>query len=328
MSKILALCAGAIAILVAALLLSHNNPIDAAATLVKGSLGSPTAITGTLKETTPLLIAGLAVFIALRSGLFNIGVEGQLTVGALAAAVVGLKFPGPLGIAAGTAAAIAAGALWALPAGWIRAYRNGHEVITTIMFNYLAGFLTFYLVNGVFKDPHQQEATTANLPDATRLHPWGSAIQINPGLILGLLACIALWWWLSRTVAGYELRLTGANPIAAAFAGVKPKPTIVKAMLCSGAIAGLAGAIQVFASESRFYSDFSPGYGFDALGVALLAGTNALLLIPAGLLFGILAKGGTMLQIEGIPKGITTVILGILILLAAAFRYREVKTVA
>ena len=328
--KILGLAAGAVIVLVSALLLAHNNPWEATVTLFKGSLGSGSAITGTLREATPLLIAGLAVFLALRAGLFNIGVEGQLLVGALACAVVALRFPGPLGLVLGIVAAAVAGALWALPAGLIRAYRNGHEVITTIMFNYLAVSLTFFFVNGRFKDVAQQEPTTATLPDATRLHsiflPGG--LQVNPGLLLGIAGCAALWWWLGRTVAGYELRAVGANQIAARFAGVRSQKTIVGAMLASGAIAGFAGAIQVLGYEGRFYSDFSPGYGFDALGVALLAGGNALAVLPAGLLFGILAKGGTMLQIDGIPKGITTVILGLIILVAAAIRYREVRTVA
>jgi ABC-type uncharacterized transport system permease subunit len=328
--KILGLGVGAVCFVILALLLAHNSPLEAATTLIKGSLGSASAITGTLRETTPLLIAGLAVFIALRAGLFNIGVEGQLLVGALACAVVALRFPGAPGLVLGAIAAAVAGALWALPAGLIKAYRSGHEVITTIMFNYLAGYLTFYLVNGRFKDPHEEEATTRTLTDATRLHPMNlpGGVQLSPGLILGVIGCGVLWWWLSRTVAGYELRVVGANPTASKFAGVRSERTIVKAMLASGAIAGLAGAVQVLAYEGRFYSDFSPGYGFDALGVALLAGGNALAVLPAGLLFGILAKGGTMLQIDGIPKGITTVILGLVILIAAAIRYREVRPVA
>lgn len=328
--RILGLIAGAVAVLICALLFAHCDPIEAGKTLFHGSLGTPFAISGTLRETTPLLIAGLAVFFALRAGLFNIGVEGQLLVGALACAVVCLKFPGHAGLVVGTLAAIFVGALWALPAGLIKAYRNGHEVITTIMFNYMAIALTDYLVSGPFKQPNQGEPTTGNLTDATRL-PYvftSGNLQISSGLIIGVLAAIAMAYWLRRTVAGYELQAVGANQTAARFAGVDPKRVIVRSMLASGGIAGLAGAVQVLAYEGRFYSGFSPGYGFDALGVALLCGGNAIALVPAGLLFGVLSNGGTALQIGGVPKGITIVVLGLIVIVAAAIRYRGVRTVA
>ncbi len=328
--RIAALVGGAILFLLAALILAKASPVTAGLTLVHGSLGSPAAIGGTLRETTPLLIAGLAVFLALRAGLFNIGVEGQLLVGALACSLTALRFPGPLGIALGIALACATGAAWALPAGLIRAYRNGHEVITTIMLNTVAVYLTDYLVEGPCKLAGQGEPTTANLSAATRLPPIFSSgnLQISSGLVAGILVALGLAFWLKRTVAGYELQAVGANPVAARFAGVDPKRVIVRSMLVSGAIAGLAGAVQVLAYEGRFYEGFSPGYGFDALGVALLCGGSALAILPSSLLFGILAKGGTALQIEGIPKGITTVVLGLMIVIAAAIRYRGVRTVA
>ena len=131
--------------------------------------------------------------------------------------------------------------------------------------------------------------------------------------------------WLKKTVAGYELQAVGANRIAARFAGISPQKVTVVAMSISGALGGLAGAIQVLAYEGRFYDGFSPGYGFDALGVALLAGNSAYAVLPSSFLFGVLSKGGTALQIDGIPKGITTVVLGMLILIAAAIRYRKVS---
>lgn len=328
--RLLALVVGAVALLAGAVALAGASPALAFTTLVKGSLGTPAAIAGTLRETTPLLIAGLAVFLALRAGLFNIGVEGQLIVGAIACAYVGLKVPGPVGIVLGTLAAMAAGALWALPAGLIRAYRNGHEVITTIMLNNVAGLLTTALVAGPLRAPGQESTTTADLSTSTRLpalynHP---PVTISSGLVVGVIVAIALAVWLSRTVAGFELQAVGANASAARFAGISPEKVMVRAMLASGAIAGLGGAVQVLAYEGRFYSGFSPGYGFDGLGIALLAGGTAYGVLPAALLFGILAKGGVALGIAHIPKGITTVVLGLVILVAAALRYRKVKTVA
>jgi ABC-type uncharacterized transport system permease subunit len=323
----LALCG--FGLITAAIIAAGASPIEALQGLLKGSLGSPNAISGTLKETTPLLMAGVAVYIALRAGLFNIGVEGQLTVGACACAFVVLRLPGAVGIVFGTLVGMVAGAIWALPAGLIKAYKGGHEVITTIMLNNVAGLLTMALVSGPMKDPAQEGTTTANIAAGSELPhlvsggPW----TISPALLFGIVASIGLAYWLKSRVAGYELRAVGANPTAAATAGINAKQVIVRAMVASGAIGGLAGALQVLAFEHRFYGNFSPGYGFDALGVALLAGNSAVGLVPSALLFGILAKGGTAIQIFGVPKGITTVILGVLIVIAAALRYRKFKAV-
>lgn len=330
MGRILALIGGALLILAAALFLAKASPIDTTVTLLKGSLGSASAFGGTLREATPLLILGLAVFLALKAGLFNIGVEGQFLLGAMSCAAVGQKMSGVPGIVVGILVGAIAGCFWALPAGLIKAFRNGHEVITTIMLNTIAVYLTDYLVAGPLKDATQQEATTPDVAASMRL-PWvvsSGNFQINLSLVLGIVGAIALAAWLRRRVSGYELRAVGANPTAAKFAGISTPMVQLKAMAASGTIAGIAGAAQVLAFEGRFYQGFSPGYGFDALGVALLAGESALGVLPASLLFGVLAKGGTALQADGVPKGITTVILGFLIIIAAAIRYRKVKPVA
>lgn len=326
---LIGLVIGGFLLLIGAILAAGASPLAVTKSLVDGAFGSAPKFTDTLRETTPLLIAGVAVFFALRAGLFNIGVEGQLVVGAMVCAVVALKFPGPLGVVLGIVAAIVAGALWALPAGLIKAYRNGHEVITTIMLNNVALFFTSALVSGPIKDPGSADTSTAMVSPATRIPGFTIGhLTVNLSLIVGLAIAAIVGTWLRKTIAGYELRATGANASAARFAGVDTKQVVLRAMLVSGAIAGFAGACQVLAFEGRFYSGFSPGYGFDALGVALLAGGNALALAPAALLFGALAKGGTMIQLEGVPKGITTVILGVLILIAAAIRYRKEGRVA
>ena len=328
MIRLVALILGAFAVLTVAVLATGVGPGAALESLVKGSFGSGSAISGTLRETTPLLIAGIAVFLALRAGLFNIGVEGQLLVGALTAAVVALKVPGWIGLILAIPASMLAGGLWAFPAGWIRAYRNGHEVITTIMLNNIALLLTGWLVAGPFRDSSQEAPTTpaipVNLPAIYSRPP----LSVSCALIIGIALAIGLAWWLSRTVRGYELEAVGGNPTAAQFAGIDSRRIMVRAMTASGAIAGLAGAMQVLAYEGRFYSGFSPGYGFDSLGVALIAGANPIAIVPGSLLFGMLAKGGTALQIEGVPKGITVVVLGLLILVAAAIRYRKVPAPA
>ncbi|HEY0867383.1 MAG TPA: ABC transporter permease [Fimbriimonas sp.] len=327
--KLVALIFAALAIVAGSLMLTKATPMTAATEMFKGSLGSPRAISGSIREMTPLLIAGLAVFIALRAGLFNIGVEGQLLVGAFTCAVVALRAPGPTGAMLGAVSGMAAGALWAYPAGLIKAYRNGHEVITTIMLNNIAGYLTSYLVAGPFIAPPGDYPATATLGEATRLGNFlEGPVAVNWAIPIGLLATAGLALWLRYTVSGYELLAVGANPTAARFSGVDPARVVVRSMLASGAIAGLAGALQVLAYEHRFYADFSPGYGFDALGVALLAGGSAFGVIPSAFVFGALSRGGIRLAIYEVPKGIVGVILGLMILIAAAIRYRKVKTVA
>jgi len=321
--------AGLIVVCVAAfiglLLVGQVNPLEAARTLVQGSMGSPRAISGSLQETTPLLLAGLGVFLALRAGLFNIGIEGQFLLGGLVSAVVGTTVSGPAGMVAALFGGMLAGAVWAFPAGWIKAYRNGHEVISTIMLNSVAVALTDYLVAGPVRDVSQGSPTTASISENTKLPALiqQPPLVVSSGLLIGLALAVGLFLWLRRRVTGYELQLVGANPTAAEYAGVDVRRVRLQAMVVSGAIGGLAGAVQTLAFEGRFFQGFSPGYGFDSLGVALLAGSNALIIIPMSLLFGILSKGGTSLLILGVPKGITTVITGLVILVSAAIRYRR-----
>lgn len=328
-ARILWLIIGSVVIVLLALAACHVGPGVAFMALAKGSLGTANGITKSLENTTPLLLAGISVFLALRAGLFNIGAEGQFLVGALACTLVALRIPGIGGIVLGSVAAVVAGAAWAWPAGAIKAYRGGHEVITTIMLNNVAVLLTGYLVSGPVRAPGG-DTTTADLTAATRLPAivQSGAFSLNVALPLAVAMAIALGWWLRKTVSGFELCASGANPTAALYAGVDPRKTAVRAMLASGAVAGFAGAVQVLAYEGRFYAGFSPGYGFDALGVALLAGESALALIPAAFLFGALAKGALNLQFEHVPKGITTVILALLILIVAAMRAKGVKKVA
>lgn len=325
--RLIVLVLASFALLVGALMLVGVLPQDAARELFRGSLGTPRAISGTLKETTPLLIAGIAVFLALKAGLFNIGVEGQFVVGALAAAVIGVQVPGTAGMLLGVLSGIAVGGLWALLPALIKAYRNGHEVITTIMLNNIALFVTRALVAGSFKDPAEQSPTTASVPAPAMLPDVYSnpPLKVSLALVVGLAVLAAFAYWLKRSVSGYELSATGANRSAAQAAGVQTRKVMIWAMIGSGALGGLAGAFQVLAFEGRFYSGFSPGYGFDALGVAILAGNSPWGLVPSSLVFGLLNQGSTSMTLVGVPKGITGVLLGLLIVVFAAFRYRGAR---
>jgi general nucleoside transport system permease protein len=288
------------------------------------SFGSADSLGFTFKEMTPLLICGVGVFLALRAGLFNIGIEGQFMMGALASAVIALRVPGPLAIPLALIGGAVAGALWAYPAGVIKAFRNGHEVITTIMLNEVARQLSTALLAGPFKSPTDSSPATAEIPASAQLPMLVSSPSISLGLILGITLLAGIGFWLRRTVKGYEHEAVGANASAAQFAGINAETVTWRSMVWSGAIGGFGGAIQVLAYEHRCYEGFSSGYGFDSLGVALLAATNPLGIVPAALAFGALKQGVSAVGIlYEVPKGIGFYLLGLTLIAFAAIRYRK-----
>ncbi|HLO97726.1 MAG TPA: hypothetical protein VK171_03940, partial [Fimbriimonas sp.] len=221
-TKQIILVIASLAVLWLSLVIVNANVMEATKTLFTGAFGSPAAITGTLKETTPLLFLGAAVYIALKAGLFNIGAEGQYTVGACVGAIIMLKVGGAAGVLLGAVMGGLAGALWACPAGLIKAYRNGHEVISSIMLNAIAYFLTKALVAGPFKGSDQLTPSTSPLPDGSKLTPLANigGVEIPQSFVLGVLVIIVASYWLNRTTSGYELKASGANPRAAEFAGI------------------------------------------------------------------------------------------------------------
>lgn len=321
MAILISIC---LAIVSVAIISTGKSPGDVLIKLFTTSFSSPAAMTDTLKRLTPLLIAGSAVFVALRCGLFNIGVEGQITVGGVAAIAVALKVPGFGGALLGIVAGMIAGALWAFPAGWIKAYKSGHEVISTIMLNQIAIQLTAWLVAGPLMDKSAGFPTTASLSPDSMLPTFGqqplmfSVSTLIAGIIVGTVA-----YWSKRTVSGYEFSAVGANPTAAAFAGVDSRRTTLVAMTTSGALGGVAGALQAVAYEGRFFEGFSAGYGYDSLGVALLSGANPIGIFASGALFAVLGHGASSAQVDGIPKGLSIVILALIVAVVAAIRYSK-----
>lgn len=323
--RIIAVLIGLLVIICVALVVGGVPPIEGLKTLVMGAFGTPAGLRETLRQTSPLLLLGVAVFLALKAGLFNIGADGQFLVGAMTGAAVVLKIPGPVGIVLSILAGSIAGGLWAFPAGWIKAYRGGHEVITTIMLNSIAGSLAFFLVRTSMQSPDTQSPTTVRLDKASVLPDLINAapFRLNLAVVFGVIAVIALAYWLQKTISGYELKATGGNPTAAQTAGVNVKHVVVRAMVVSGMVAGFAGVLQVLAYEKRFYPAFSPGYGFDALGVALLAGGSPWALLGSALLFGAIAQGTTELSLQSVPKGLNGILLAVVIVAAAVVRYRR-----
>lgn len=321
MKKLLILLAGALVVLIAASMLTKVGLGQILGEMVGSSFRGPVQFSKLLERWTPMLLGGLAVFVALRAGLFNIGVEGQITVGGLVAAAITTSIKGPGGILIGSAAAVLAGAAWAWPAAWLKVKRGAHEVISTIMLNNIALLVASYLIAGPMMPPGASFPATTTLAPDTRLPGIPiDRVQIPTGLLIALVG-LGVWiWWLRSSVGGYELTVTGENPTAARFHGV-PEDRIRMAALCgSGAIAGLCGAVMLFAFNWRFADGFSAGYGYDSLGVALLAGTQAWAILPSAFLFAVLNAGSTAVQLLGIPKGLSTVILAILIVLFAAGR--------
>ena len=304
--------------------MTGGDPILAYGGLWEGSFGRTASISETLIWATPYILAGLAVGLAFRGGLFNIGAEGQLSVGALVSAWVGFGVQGvpwPLHLLLALVAGALAGSAWAGFAGVLKARTGAHEVITTIMLNYVALLGTGYLLSGLLKDPSPfvVVAQTPKVLESARIPALLPDLRVHWGLILALVLSVASWWLLFRSTIGFAIRTVGLNPSAARYAGISIGGTVVMTMALSGALAGLAGAIEVLGVNYYHTPGFSSGYGFDSIAVALLGKSHPLGVIPAALLFGALRAGATRMQfVSQIPIDIISVVQGIILLLVAA----------
>jgi simple sugar transport system permease protein len=313
---ILGLLIGAIILLV-----SGANPIDAYSALIEGAFGSPVAIQRTLEKATPLIFSGLAVAFAFKAGLFNIGAQGQLLVGAVVAAYVGFSIEGlPAIIHAPLALLIGglAGALYGFIPGALKVYTGAHEVIVTIMLNYVAINLTDYLADGPWKDPSPTNivARTPKIFPSAEL-PVLSNIPV--GFILALVAAVIVWWVIYRTTLGYEIRTVGLNSSAAQYAGIRVARTIILTMMISGFLAGLGGAVETQGINERFQPGFNTGLGFDGITVALLGKTSPFGVIPAALLLGAMRAGSSQMQFSAdVAAEITDVITAFILFFVAA----------
>ncbi len=308
-----------------------GNPFNAYLGLIEGSFGSAKALSETAVWATPYIFAGLAVAVAFKGGLFNIGAEGQLAFGAVTAALIGYALPGWLGISLpayihiplSVGLGMLAGAIWAAIPGALKAYTGGHEVINTIMMNYIALNITSYLLNGPMRDPDplNLSARTPEIAASSRIPPIfnNPLLRVHWGFVLALVVAVIIWWLIWKTTLGFEIRTVGANPDAAKYAGINVKRTIIITMALSGALAGLAGAIEVTALNYRHELGFSMGYGFDAIAIALLGKTNPFGVILAAILFGAMRNGATRMQfLTQIPVDIISVIQGLILLFVAA----------
>ena len=323
LSLLITLIALVMALVVGALVIwaFGSNPIEAYGALWRGAFGTGIAFTVTLGKAVPVMLTGLAVAIAFRCSVFNIGAEGQLLIGAMCAALVGayVHLPMVLHLPLTILASMVGGMIWAFFPAVLKLKGNVNVVISTIMFNYIAQYLISYLILGPFKGPGESPATatidkTAQLPD---LLP--KPYVLNLGFVLALVAVVAIHIILNRTSLGYEMRAVGFNPNASRTNGINVNRNMFLALLISGALAGLAGGIEVTGSLDKIVNNFSANYGFNGIPVALMAHNNPFAIIFSALLIGAMRSGSAMMQSSaGISKNMVDVIQGLIIVFLCA----------
>jgi simple sugar transport system permease protein len=310
--------------------------------LITGALGSPSAyveafasgdieqiklafrpISETILAATPLIFTGLAVALGFRSGLFNIGAEGQLYLGAIVATFVGFSLHGlplfvhlPLTIAAG----FLGGALWGFIPGILKARTGAHEVIVTIMLNYIAySLVTWVLRQPFYQRPGRSDPVSPIVDPSAVIPPLIDGLRMNWAFILALIAAAFVSWLLYRSTLGFEFRAVGLNPSGARYAGMNISRTLILTMSICGGLAGLAGATEIIGVNKAMTPGFSPGYGFDGIAIALLGGSSPVGVVLAALLFGGLRAGATPMQAAtGIPIDLVVVIQALVIMFVAA----------
>lgn len=301
-----------------------KNPIEAYIYLFKGAFMSIERVGNTLAKASPLILTGLSVAFAFRTGLFNIGAAGQMLFGAFCATAAGLTLNLPAGIQiiAVILAGTIGGALWALIPGVLKAKFNVNEVVATIMMNWIAFWSVYYMVPKYFKGDYV-ETESRKLPDSSTLHvDWLSDLfggsYINLGLFLAVIAVIIVAFILNKTVLGYELKAVGFNRDGAEYAGISVNRSIIISMMISGALAGLAGVVAYTGNASILQIGVMPSEGFDGIAVALLGANSPLGVLGVGLFFGVLYTGkGFMNAATQIPPEIADTIMAVIIYFAA-----------
>jgi simple sugar transport system permease protein len=331
LSVLTAIIAGSILIL-----LNGRDPITAFEGLVEGAFLEPRGLLSTFRNMTPLVLSGLAVAFAFKCGLFNIGVQGQLILGSVAAAWIGFAvkgLPPLLHIALAITAALLAGGLWAAIAGALKAYADAHEVITTIMLNYIAMQFAAWLIStggqdarpGPLSSPDSVKDAIARTPDILNsaklpvVYTVPPNFELHIGIFIAIIATVLIWFLLYRTTFGFQVRMNGHNAHAAEYAGVNVKQVTIMTMFIAGCLAGLAGGIQTLGVNHRYEGNQSLGLGFDGITVAFLAGNNPLGMNISAFLFGAMDAGTTrMALVSNVAKELIQVIQALILMFVAA----------
>jgi ABC-type uncharacterized transport system permease subunit len=299
-------------------LLSGNNPAYVYAKLLKGSFGSAFAISSTLRWSTPLLFTAVASAISFRGGMFNMGVEGQLYLGAMAATIVGISYNGPhiLTVVLCFMAAVIAGTLYALIPAFMRVYLKANEIVTTLMLNYVAINLTNYLTKTFFlsRDSMGDSLATRELYESAKLTKLVPPYSVTTGLLMGLLMVMLFYIYMNKSVKGYEVHISGVNPDFSRYGGISVDKVRISVMLISGAIAGLGGAAEIMGVQGRFISKFSPDFGFDGMLTALLGNSTPLGVTLSAIFMGALKAGALSIErTTNVSRALADVIKGIVI---------------
>jgi general nucleoside transport system permease protein len=324
LAVLLGLLAGAVVIIVANALAGRGwnflLPIEAYASMLAGALGSVDGVIRTLAEATPLILAGLAVAVGFKAGLFNIGANGQFLIGALAAAAVGWAVADlspilaiPLALGGG----MLFSAFYGFIPGALKAWTGAHEVVTTIMLNFIAAATVAFLVTGPLEAPGFTFARTGDVGNAA--YPTIGDTAAHLGILIAFLAVPVIYWLLNRSVFGFEIRMVGANPSAARYAGIHAGRVVILTMSLSAMLAGMAGAGQVLGLTHFVSASFSTSAGFDAITIALLGRVHPFGVLLASLLFGIMRAGSGLMQIQvRVPVEIIDLIQAMILLFLTA----------
>ncbi|MGL5641892.1 MAG: ABC transporter permease [Paraclostridium sp.] len=312
-SILLGLIVGAIALTIAGF-----NPIEAYSVMIEGIIGKPKYMAWAIIKSTPLILTGLSVAFAFKTGLFNIGAEGQFIIGALAATLVGygVQLPAIIHIPLVLTVAALAGACWGGFAGFLKSKFGVNEVISTIMLNWVAFYLNNYMIMKPWLREGNSEASHLINDSASISIDWltslvGPATKVNWGIVIAIILVLVIAFILAKTTLGYELRGVGYNKFGAEYGGINVKSSVFKSMAIAGALAALAGAIQVIGVTKGITVLAAPeGNGFDGIAVALIANSNPIGVIFSGLLFGSLKYGGTKMQTIQAPSEVISIVIG------------------
>lgn len=315
------------------------NPFNAYSILFNEALLNYYGFANTLTKTAPLLLTSLGVLVALKAGQFNIGGEGQIYMGGLGSALIGLYVHGlppilhlPLAVAGG----FLFGAVWGFIPGYLKAVRGVNEVITTLLLNYVAQYWVSYLVSGVLMEPNAPSPFSPQIAPSAQLPILLPQTQTHAGILVGLLTALLLWIGFALTPFGYQIEVVGQNPTAARYAGIPVHGTIMAAMALAGGLAGLAGAGEVLGLRYRLFENFSPGYGFDAIAIAILSRGNWAGVVLISLFFGALRSGANVMQRSaGVPvtvvyaiQGLTVLFIAISLVLERRFATKQQQAIA
>lgn len=312
-SIVLGLLVGAIALIIAG-----YNPIEAYSAMIEGIFGKPKFIAWTIIRSTPLILTGLSIAFAFKTGLFNIGAEGQFIIGSLVATIVGagVELPAIIHIPLVLLMAALGGAIWGGFAGWLKSKFGINEVISTIMLNWIAFYLSNYMIKSTWLARPNSEASINIHESASIGINWlnglvGPATKVNWGIVISIILVLIIAFVLFKTTLGFELRGVGFNKYGAEYGGINVNRSILQSMAIAGLLAGVAGAIQVMGvSHNITILAAQEGYGFDGIAVALIANSNPIGVIFSGLLFGAFKYGGTKMQSIGAPSEVVNIVIG------------------